>query len=142
MPAHRQSRHVPYTVEQMFDLVADIERYPEFVPGYREAHVLSCDAGRLRVRQHIGFGAFSACFDSEAELERPHHICVRSHERPFHRLAIDWYFSREGDGCRVQCQAEFLLADGLTAFALAPWLDLLARHLTAAFIRRAQVLYD
>ena len=141
MPAHRETRHVPYTVEQMFDLVADIGRYPQFVPGYREARVLVREAGRLRARQRVGLGVISASFDSEAELQRPHHIRVRSHERPFHTLAIDWYFERRDDGCCVQCLAEFRLAGGLTALALTPWLDLFAHHLTDAFVRRAQVLY-
>ncbi|MGE0079889.1 MAG: type II toxin-antitoxin system RatA family toxin [Thiohalomonadaceae bacterium] len=141
MPKHRESRHVPYTVEQMFDLVADIERYPEFVPGYREARALSREAGRLRARQRVGIGVIGASFDSEAELDRPHHIRVRSHERPFHMLAIDWHFEREGAGCCVQCLAEFHLADGLAALALAPWTDLLAHRLTEAFVRRARALY-
>lgn len=141
MPLHRQTRHVPYTMEQMFDLVADIERYPQFVPGYCEATVLAREGDRLRARQRVGFGVVSATFESDAELERPHRIRVRSRDRPFDRLAIDWDFAQDGGGCCVQLHAEFHLADGLTARALAPWLDALALRLADAFVRRARVLY-
>lgn len=141
MPLHHQTRRVPYSAEQMFDLVADIEKYPQFVPGYREVNMLARDAERLRVRQRVGFGVLSACFDSEAEFDRPRRIRVRSGERPFHLLEIEWHFEPEGSGCWVRFRAEFHLAEGLAARVVAPWFSALNAHLADTFIARARVLY-
>jgi coenzyme Q-binding protein COQ10 len=141
MPLHRQTLRVPYSAEQMFDLVVDIEQYPLFVPGYCEARVLVRDGQRLRAYQRVGFGVLSASFESEADFERPCRIRVRSYERPFHLLEIEWHFEPDGSGCLVNFRAEFHLAESLAAHAVSPWFKALNEQLTGAFVRRARALY-
>ncbi len=94
------TRSVCYSPERMFDLVADIESYPRFVPGYRAVRILSRKEGLL-VEQSVGFGAFSFDFRSRAELERPESIRVHTEEGPFPVALIEWSFMAADAGCRV-----------------------------------------
>jgi coenzyme Q-binding protein COQ10 len=128
---------LPYPREQVFDLVADIERYPEFVPGYISARILSRAGDRLEVEQAIGVGGFRERFVSEARLERPERISVRSREGLIERLDIDWRFVDTGDGCRVTLRMSYRLASRLLQFTLAPVFDRMAEQTLQAFIRRS-----
>ena len=101
MVAQSQSRLLPYPCERLFSLVLDIERYPEFVPGYLRAQVLRRGTDTLEVEQSVGVGPATVTFRSQAEFAPLQRIAFHSADGPFHRLAMEWSFARQGSGCRV-----------------------------------------
>ncbi|MDJ0778885.1 MAG: type II toxin-antitoxin system RatA family toxin [Gammaproteobacteria bacterium] len=135
MPNHRQELIQPYRCEDLFELVLDIERYPEFVPGWRSARVLERDMGWLRVEQHIGIGPLRLSFESRATYERPDSIRIESAAAPFRHLCIDWRFHRDQGGCRIEFDSSLSLL-AMNRFA-TPLLELMGSNVIAAFKRRA-----
>lgn len=140
MPVQQTSRHLPYRDDQLFQLVLDIERYPEFVPGYRRARIVRHGDDALDVEQTVGFGPATFSFDSTAEFERPSRIFIRATDGPFSRLEVEWRFVEEAGGCRVSAETHYQL-HGLLAPVLAGWLDFLMPRLLDAFAARAAKLY-
>lgn len=110
-----ESGYLPFACERVFALVADIERYPEFVPGYRASRVLGQREDRLQVEQVVGLGGLQFRFRSQAELDPPRAIQVHSADFPFRELAIRWLFEPAGGGCRVTFRMTYrLLLPGFT----------------------------
>jgi len=141
MPFHEKALLVPYSPEEMFDLVVDVERYPEFVPGYREVTIVRREPACLYTLQAVGLGAVQARFHSVAGLERPRRIRIHAEESPFDLLEIEWLFEPVPEGCRINFRADAHLAEGLTARLLQPWFERLAESIPPAFVARARKLY-
>lgn len=141
MPAHAESRVVPYSREQMWDLVADIERYPQFLPW--------CVGARQRERTEtvqvaemaIGFGPFRESFISRNALLRPEHIKVRYQRGPFRHLANDWLFVADPRGCRVDFTIDFEFQSRLLQAAIGVVFNEATRRMVNAFLRRAREVY-
>lgn len=85
----------------MFDLVADIERYPEFLNEYREARILSRLDDTLEVIQVIGLPFINLSLHAVATLRRPDSIIVRSSRSLLGELEIKWHFAQTETGARV-----------------------------------------
>ena len=110
-----ESGYLPFARERVFALVADIERYPDFVPGYRASRILGQRERRLQVEQVVGLGGLQFRFRSQAELDPPQAIRVHSADFPFRELAIGWVFEPAGEGCRVTFRLTYrLLVPGFT----------------------------
>jgi coenzyme Q-binding protein COQ10 len=77
MPTHAERQIVPYTPEQLFDLVADVGSYPQFLPWCVGARVRSRTETLLVSDLTIGFGPFRESFTSRVTLDRPHRVTVR-----------------------------------------------------------------
>jgi ribosome-associated toxin RatA of RatAB toxin-antitoxin module len=140
MPVQQTSRLLPYRDDQLFQLVLDIERYPEFVPGYRRARIVRRGDDALDVEQTVGFGPATFTFHSSAEFQQPSRIFIRATDGPFRRLDVEWRFVAEEGGCRVSAETHYQL-HGLLAPVLAGWLDFLLPRLLDAFAARAAKLY-
>lgn len=136
MVEHRETRLLPHDCAALFDLVCDIERYPQFVPGYVRAQVLQRSDGYLRVEQAIGIGAAVITFHSEAELQRPGRITIHAADGPFKRLVVEWQFTPVGSHCRVEFCVAYQL-HGVLAPLVSAWLKLTAPRLLDAFVQRA-----
>ena len=134
---------LPYSPASLFDLVADVERYPEFVPGWREVRVSLREPDRLLVEQRVslGLGPGEWHFLSEARLERPHAIGIRTIDAPFGELDIQWTFEAlDESGCAVVFRARWNLGIGIVErLARAPFERRVA-GLAHAFERRAHEL--
>jgi len=142
MPSHQVHRLFGYTAEQLFDLVADVDRYPEFLPWWIEARVSERDGDIYYTDQLVGFGPFRQRFASKTVLRRPERIDVTSNDRPFQHFHLIWQFSSiSAKACRVvlQTQLEFrsrALQD-LFGWSLADE----TRRIIAAFQYRADQIY-
>lgn len=142
MKFRQLEQQMPWTVEQMFDLVADIERYHEFLPGWSQARITQRQGTSLTVRQAIMAGPVRLEFESYAELQRPVRLCVRSSGGPFRRFVIDWRF-RPGprQGCVVRQAASIEMRSLLLELAGERLLDLMTRDIFRRFHDRALLLY-
>jgi len=137
------SRMMPaFSCDQMFDLAADIERYPEFLPGWISAHILQRDGDRCDVRQVVGIGPLHVDFASQAVLSRPQQIDVHSAQEPFsdYRLSIHFAPHLPG-GCTLRIAADLQMRSPLVQQVVNRLLPGSVNSIVGAFEARAHQLY-
>src|SRR6185295_16589128 len=101
MPTHAEQRHSPFTPDQLFDLVADIEKYPEFLPWCVAARINKRDGNVLWADLVIGFKMLRERFTSRVTLTPHNRIDVSYQDGPFHHLDNHWIFESAPDGGTV-----------------------------------------
>ena len=141
MPTHAERKVLRYTPEQMFDLVADVRRYPEFLPWCAGARVLSRTESELIADLTIGFKMFRETFRSRVTLESPHHIHVTYENGPFRYLNNHWRFNPAPQGCEVDFFVDFEFKSRLLQLAIGVVFNEAVRLMVRAFERRAMALY-
>src|SRR5271155_4713755 len=100
MPTHAEQRLLPYTPEQLFDLVADVERYPEFLPWCLGARIRERTSTTITADLLIGFKMVRERFTSRVVPDRPRRIDVSYTDGPFRYLSNHWDFiARPGGQC-------------------------------------------
>ena len=92
MPRYAEQKRVPYRPEQMFDLVADVGKYPQFLPWCVGARIRTQTEHELVADLTIGFGPFRESFTSRVTLEHSHTIVVHYENGPFKYLNNRWRF--------------------------------------------------
>ena len=135
---HRQAlvRHTP---EQMFDLVNDVEAYPERFSWCTGARVRERDGHHLVARLDLRFAGLTQHFVTRNTLERPHSIAMRFVEGPFTSLTGQWTFDALGaDGCKVSLDLDFEIANPLTGLALSFGFQKLADRMVDDFVAEAR----
>ncbi len=104
--SHRESRVVAIAAERLFELVADVERYPEFIPLMREARIIRRHANGYETEQVLALGLLERRFRTHTELDAPRTIAVTSADRIFRRFDIRWTFTPTPES---QCRIDFAL---------------------------------
>jgi ribosome-associated toxin RatA of RatAB toxin-antitoxin module len=126
----------------MFDLVADIERYHEFLPAWSPARITRRQGEVLTVEQGIELGIMHLEFESRAVLQRPERLRVSSSSGPFRTLLLDWRFvSHPCGGCRLALTVSIEMHSWLMEAAGGRLLELLSRDIIRRFHDRAVTLY-
>ncbi|MCG6867254.1 MAG: type II toxin-antitoxin system RatA family toxin [Gammaproteobacteria bacterium] len=134
----RDSRHLYLPQSRLFAVVADVERYPEFVPGWESARILKRDETGLTVEQQIGIGPVCKRFRSRATIEPQSRIRIASIDGPFRRLEIDWSIVREvDDRCTVDLAIDIEARGGIVGRIIETNFDSVARQLIPLFVDRA-----
>jgi coenzyme Q-binding protein COQ10 len=141
MPTHAEIKLVPFRPDQLFDLVADVGRYPEFLPWCVGARVLSRTETDLVANLSIGFGPFRESFTSRVSLDRPNLIKVRYENGPFRYLKNQWKFTPDERGCRVDFYVDFEFRSRLLQAAIGVVFNEAVRRMVNAFIKRARDVY-
>ena len=141
MPTHAEHKLVPYTAEQMFDLVADVGRYHEFLPWCAASKVRSQTATELVADLTIGFGPFRESFTSRVQLDRPQKLQVKYENGPFRYLNNQWGFTPAPDGCRVDFFVDFEFRSRLLQAAIGAVFNQAVAAMVSAFLRRARAVY-
>lgn len=138
---YRVSRVITVSDEQMFDLVADVERYPEFLPLMRKALIVRREAGAYETQQSLALGLLIYSFRTRTELDRPRAIHVVSTDWAFRRFEIDWSFAPTREG---HCRVDFALDCQIRSLWLNPFGDVLVAQMglamVDAFTKRARGL--
>ncbi len=138
---YAQSAVLPYAPDRMFDLVADVERYPEFLREYRQVSIRARDGNVLYVDQVIGLAFIELTLSAIATLQRPNSIIVRSRQEPLGDLEIRWDFEPDGTGSRVQFNMKLTppsrFAVGIAGYLLTKS----AARTVEAFAARARRVY-
>ncbi len=142
MRTYRMQRTVPWTPAQVYALIADVERYPEYLPGWRKVSVIRAGKEQAEVAQEIGIGLLSMKFVSTAVFSPEEEIAIRSQAGPFSHLDLRWTFAPEERGCRVTLVIEAIFRSRLLGGASGQILESLAQRMMRAFERRAHVLYE
>ena len=142
MPRHTEKRFLPYTPEQLFDLVADVAKYDEFLPWVVAVRVRSSNPTETVADLVVGFNAFKERFTSRVVKERPGRICVDYVDGPLKYLHNEWTFDRAADGgADVGFSVDFAFRSRLFETLAGAMFDRALRRMTTAFEQRAAQLY-
>lgn len=132
---------MPWTPAQVYELIADVARYPEFLPGWRKVSVIRASEEQAEVEQEFGIGPFSMRFVSMAEFSPNEKIIIRSQALPFSHLDLCWTFAPVESGCRVTLVIDTIFRSRLLGGLSSQIVESFARRMLRAFERRAHVLY-
>ena len=141
MPTHAETKLVPYRPEQLFDLVADVGKYPQFLPWCVGARMRTQTDTELVADLTIGFGPFRESFTSRVTLDRPHQLRVRYENGPFRYLKNQWTFTPEKHGCKVDFFVDFEFRSRILQAAIGVVFNEAVRRMVNAFIKRARDVY-
>ena len=141
MPGIRELRRLPYSAEQMFDLVADVGRYQEFLPWVVGTRVRSDSATEMVADMLIGFNALREKFTSRVEKERARRINVHYLDGPLRDLDNTWLFRPTDEGCEVDFAVSFTFRNAVFEALAGQYFDRAFRKMVGAFESRADQLY-
>ena len=142
MPSHRETRVMPYSAEQIYALVSDIERYPEFLPWCKAARISSRKGNVVVADLVVGAKLFRETFTSEVTLDKPRSITVAYRSGPMSRLSNAWGFTAKGrKACEVSFHVDFDFHSPLLRAAMNMFFDVALRKMVSAFEARAKALY-
>jgi len=133
---------VPYTDEQMFDLVSDVESYPEFLPWCEGSELRSRTENELVGGMSVGIKGVTATFVTRNILQRPKVMNMVLEEGPFRVLEGIWQFHALGeDGCRIDLSIDFEFESKVQDMLLGGSFELICNKLIDAFTERARSVY-
>lgn len=147
MPTHSETRKLPYTAQQMYDLVADVGRYPEFLPWTAAARIRSDeDKGDHRVMEAdlvISFKVFRERFTSRVVLwPDEKKIDTEYLDGPFKYMKSNWKFTDlPGGGCEVDFFVDFEFRNAILQRIIGVVFNEAMLRIVRAFEKRAQELY-
>lgn len=148
MPSHAETRHLPYTAKQMYELVADVDSYPQFLPWTAAARVRkiteqSKDVRVMEADLVISFKVFRERFGSRVTLhDAKQRIETEYLEGPFQHMRSNWTFSdRDDGGCDVGFDVNFAFRNKLLQSAAELFFLEAMRRVVRAFETRAAKLY-
>jgi coenzyme Q-binding protein COQ10 len=142
MPRHSETRQLPYTPDQMFQLVADVGRYGEFLPWVTATRVRSNTDAEMVADMIVGFKGLRETFTSKVTKERPGHIRVDYLDGPLKHLNNDWTFRPDGQGGTfVDFCVDFAFKNRVFELLAGQVFDRALRKMIGAFEERAAALY-
>ena len=142
MPGIRETRRLPYSAEQMFDLVADVRRYPEFLPWVIATRIRSDSEDEMIADMLVGFSAIREKFTSRVVKARPDSIAVTYIDGPLRDLDNRWLFRALGPHtCEIDFRVEFSFRNRMFEALAGQYFDRAFRRMVEAFEKRAAALY-
>jgi len=148
MPSFRTARRVRHSAVDMFDLVADIERYPEFVPLCQKLVVRKRQAAGegkevLVADMTVAYKVFHETFTSKVTLDRPNlEILVEYLNGPFRALENRWEFRPQGEGaCEIEFYITYEFRSRTLGMLMGSVFEAAFRRFSAAFEQRADLVY-
>lgn len=133
---------VPYSVEQMYVLVNDIETYPQFLPWCKATQILSQNGQHLTASIAMGIAGLEKSFTTNNVLEPNHSIEMELPDGPFSHLHGFWKFQPLGqEGCKISFDMQFEITNKVLKVSLGPVFSKIVNSLVDAFVKRANELY-
>ena len=142
MPTHAEVRVLHHPAEQLFDLVADVEKYPEFLPWCVDARIRRREDSLVVADLVIGYRVFRERFTSTVVLHRPDRIDVTYAKGPFRYLNNHWIFVPEGsDSCTIDFFVDFEFHSRVLQVVAERVFSEAVKLMVHAFERRADELF-
>ena len=148
MPKYQTEIFFPYSVEKIHNMVADIEKYPEFLPNCSHLTIKNCQKNAQKrhflAEMGVKFSIFSENFDSNVEIDDMfHEINVTLNSGPLKNMANNWKFvEQDGNHCLAHFSIEIEMKNFALRLALAAAFKLGVSEIEQAFITRANKLYS
>ncbi len=146
MTTYSERKLVPYAPKQLFDLVADVAKYPSFLPWCVGARIRSRSESELVADLTIGFGPFRESFTSRVSLQHADAsgfcaIKVKYENGPFKYLHNQWKFTPDAHGCVVDFYVDFEFRSFILQKAIGAVFTEAVRMMVNAFLKRARAVY-
>ncbi len=130
---HTVKKHVflHYSAQQMFDLVNDVEDYPNFLPWCSDAQIVEQDDAGLQARIGIHFKGIRQHFSTRNTQQRPTHIHMQLVQGPFKKMTGGWRFVEQGlHACTIDFELHYEFSNPLLNIVIGP----VFRHITHTFV--------
>lgn len=143
MTTHAEKRTLPYTQEQLFGLVADVKKYPEFLPWCIASRITKEEGDNIFYADLIiGYKMIREKFGSKVTLNAPDHIHVEYLSGPMKYLSNHWKFIREDDGsCTIDFFVDFEFKNKILQNLIGLFFNEVVQRMVGAFEERAKELY-
>ncbi|MEL6478728.1 MAG: type II toxin-antitoxin system RatA family toxin [Pseudomonadota bacterium] len=147
MPTHTEQRRMPYTADQMFALIADVEAYPKFLPWCAASRIRRDGRGAdgkgiVEADLVISFKVFRERFGSKVTLDPENRVIdVAYLDGPFRYLDNHWQFTPDGDGCLVDFYVDFEFKSRTLQAIIGVVFGEAMQRIVRAFELRAEELY-
>ena len=146
MPSHSESRDLPYSCDEMFAVVADVEHYPEFLPWCERVAVTGRakdgNTDVLTAVMTVNYHGVRESYTSEVRMDRAANTVTAKHIKgPFDHLDTGWRFERMPGGCRIHFHIDFAFKNWVLSALAGVAFDAAAKRMTNAFVKRAQKLH-
>lgn len=142
MPTHAETKTLPYTPGQMFDLVAGVDRYPEFLPWCLASRITKRETDAFYADLIIGYKMVREKFTSRVFLNRPDLIRVEYLSGPMKYLSNEWRFSDDGQGgCVIDFYVDFEFKNPFFQKLMGLFFNEMVKRMVGAFEARAAALY-
>tara|TARA_R110002072_G_scaffold126395_1_gene263224 strand:+ start:2916 stop:3344 length:429 start_codon:yes stop_codon:yes gene_type:complete len=141
MPTHHETRFLPHTADQLFDLVSDIEDYPNFLPWCVALRVTSHEDNVIKADMVVGFKMIREKFTSRVTLTPKERIDVEYLDGPFRYLENRWLFVDKDGGCEIDFFIDFEFRSRLLQKIMEPLFHEAVRRMVRAFEKRAAERY-
>lgn len=142
MKTIRRQALLPFSAKQMFDLVDDIEKYPEFLPGCNDAKVLERADHTVTATLSVAKGGFAKEFTTRNTNQPYKNIAMELVTGPFKHLTGQWTFQDLGESaCKIELVVKFEFSNPLTNLAFGAVFNQMAESFVDAFSKRARQVY-
>ena len=143
MIAHRETRFVPYPAELMYQVVSDVEKYPQFLPWVVGLRVLSRGENCLTAEMAVGYGALRERYTSDVRLDPvERRMDVVQTQGPFKQLENHWRFTPHAEGCEVEFSILFAFRSRLLHSLAGSAFEKVMLKMADAFEARARTLQE
>ncbi|MBV1916093.1 MAG: type II toxin-antitoxin system RatA family toxin [Pseudomonadales bacterium] len=142
MPKINRNILLPFSADQIYDLVYDIEKYPDFMSGCSAARVISEEPTEVVAELRLGKGALNVAFVTKNQVCRPEYIRMALVSGPFKKLKGGWEISHiDEQACKISFNIEFTLSNRLAEVAMKRMLSSTADDLISSIGQQARKLY-
>lgn len=141
MTVVKRSRLVPYTCEQMYNIVDDVESYKAFLPHFERSEVLHRDDDEVQATLVVSFAGVEKSFTTRNRLQKNKMIEIRLLDGPFTHLEGFWRFDETPEGCLVTFDLEFQFATRMLSMFLGSLFEQMSNTMVDAFCARAVQLH-
>ena len=142
MHTHSEKRVLPHTAEQMFNLIEDVEKYPQFLPWCTGLRIFKREEGAFYADLMIGYKVIREKFTSKVELTPKTRIDVTYMSGPLRHMRNSWDFAQNDDGtCTVDFFIEFEFRSKLFERLIGKVFDEIVHRMVGAFVDRADDIY-
>lgn len=137
-----------YSPQEMFDLVVDIESYPQFLPWCQRVEILALEPGQVTARLHLAFAGVRQSFTTRNTHGDKHSLTVSLVDGPFSALAGFWRFhplqapgSEASAACKVEFDLRYQFSHRTLELLVSPMFDRVANTMVESFVKRAEQVY-
>ncbi|WED21311.1 SRPBCC family protein [Vibrio sp. JC009] len=142
MPQVRRSALVSFSAEQMYDLVNDVSRYPEFLPGCSGSKIIESDPEKMVASVDVSKAGIRKTFTTSNTLVSGKEIMMELVDGPFKSLKGGWYFTElDEQACKVELKLDFEFSSKLVEVAFGKVFSELTNNMVSAFTKRAKQVY-
>lgn len=141
MTTHEERQQLPHSPEQIFALVKDVERYPEFLPWCRAARIIEQHENTMLAELVISFAHITESYISRVSWREPEEISVELVKGPFHHLTNRWHFAPKDGGTEIHFFLDFAFKSKILDKLIGSYYTKATQKMVAAFKTRAEALY-